>query len=128
MHQSPRTPVQPAWQRAISHSPRDRFLIGIVELLRTIFVILLVLWLLGWVGFNALGAYIHVVLLLALASLIQLFLGSGFPSIISRLIWHCEQFRCALQHQIRVYRLGQDLELMSLPACFFQQHRRVCVP
>jgi len=45
-------------------------------MLWTIFVILLVLWLLGWVGFHLLGAYIHVVLLLALVVLvIQLFSG-----------------------------------------------------
>ena len=45
-------------------------------MLWTIFVILLVLWLLGWVGFHVLGAYIHVVLLLALiVLLIQLFTG-----------------------------------------------------
>ena len=42
----------------------------------TIFVILLVLWLLGWLGFHALGAYIHIVLVLALIVLvIQLFSG-----------------------------------------------------
>ena len=45
-------------------------------MLWTIFVILLVLWLLGWIGFHLLGAYIHVVLLLALVVLvIQLFSG-----------------------------------------------------
>ncbi len=45
-------------------------------MLWTIFVILLVLWLLGWVGFHVLGAYIHIVLLLALIVLvIQLFSG-----------------------------------------------------
>jgi len=45
-------------------------------MLWTIFVILLVLWLLGWVGFHVLGAYIHLVLLLALiVLLIQLFTG-----------------------------------------------------
>jgi hypothetical protein len=45
-------------------------------MLWTIFVILLVLWLLGWVGFHLLGAYIHIVLLLALVVLvIQLFSG-----------------------------------------------------
>jgi hypothetical protein len=45
-------------------------------MLWTIFVILLVLWLLGWVGFHALGAYIHIVLVLALIVLcIQLFSG-----------------------------------------------------
>jgi hypothetical protein len=45
-------------------------------MLWTIFVILLVLWLLGWIGFHLLGAYIHIVLLLALiVLLIQLFTG-----------------------------------------------------
>jgi len=45
-------------------------------MLWTIFVILLVLWLLGWVGFHLLGAYIHIVLVLALVVLvIQLFTG-----------------------------------------------------
>jgi len=45
-------------------------------MLWTIFVILLVLWLLGWVGFHVLGAYIHIVLVLALVVLvIQLFTG-----------------------------------------------------
>jgi hypothetical protein len=39
-------------------------------MLWTIFVILLVLWLLGWAGFHALGAYIHLVLLLALIVLV----------------------------------------------------------
>lgn len=47
-------------------------------MLWTIFAVLLVLWLLGWVGFHALGAYIHIVLLLALVVLvIQLFSGRG---------------------------------------------------
>jgi Flp pilus assembly protein TadB len=45
-------------------------------MLWTLFVILVVLWLLGWVGFHLLGAYIHIVLLLALIVLvIQLFSG-----------------------------------------------------
>ena len=45
-------------------------------MLWTLFVILLVLWLLGWIGLHALGAYIHVVLILALVVLcIQLFSG-----------------------------------------------------
>jgi hypothetical protein len=48
----------------------------ISHMLWTLFVILLVLWLLGWIGFHALGAYIHVVLILALIVLcIQLFSG-----------------------------------------------------
>jgi hypothetical protein len=45
-------------------------------MLWTIFVILLVLWLLGWIGFHLLGAYIHILLVLALVVLvIQLFTG-----------------------------------------------------
>jgi uncharacterized membrane protein (DUF106 family) len=45
-------------------------------MLWTFFVILLVLWLLGWIGFHAIGAYIHIVLVLALIVLcIQLFSG-----------------------------------------------------
>lgn len=45
-------------------------------MLWTIFVILLVLWLLGWVGFHLLGAYIHILLILALVVLVvQLFTG-----------------------------------------------------
>lgn len=45
-------------------------------MLWTIFVILLVLWLLGWVGFHMLGAYVHILLVLALVVLlIQLFTG-----------------------------------------------------
>jgi len=45
-------------------------------MLWTIFVILLVLWLLGWVGFHVLGAYIHILLVLALiVLLVQLFSG-----------------------------------------------------
>lgn len=46
------------------------------RMLWTIFVILLVLWLIGWIGFHAIGAYIHIVLVLALIVLcIQLFSG-----------------------------------------------------
>jgi hypothetical protein len=45
-------------------------------MLWTIFVVLLILWLLGFVGFHILGAYIHIVLVLALiVLLIQLFSG-----------------------------------------------------
>jgi hypothetical protein len=55
---------------------RDACLNRSEEMLWTIFVILLVLWLLGWVGFHALGAYIHILLVLALIVLaIQLFSG-----------------------------------------------------
>ena len=45
-------------------------------MLWTVFVILLVLWLLGWIGVHVLGAYIYIVLVLALIVLcIQLFSG-----------------------------------------------------
>ena len=39
-------------------------------MLWTIFVILLILWLLGSIGFHVLGAYIHLLLLIALVVLI----------------------------------------------------------
>ena len=39
-------------------------------MLWTIFVILLVLWLLGWIGFHALGGFIHILLVLAIVVLI----------------------------------------------------------
>src|SRR3954466_1706286 len=59
-----------------SHRQVDVSAIGEPKMLWTLFVILLVLWLLGWVGFHALGAYIHIVLVLALIVLcIQLFTG-----------------------------------------------------
>ncbi|MFY9936604.1 MAG: lmo0937 family membrane protein [Silvibacterium sp.] len=45
-------------------------------MLWTIFVILLVLWLVGLVSFHAVGAYIHILLVLALVVLvIQLISG-----------------------------------------------------
>jgi len=45
-------------------------------MLWTIFVILLVLWLVGLVSFHAVGAYIHILLVIALVVLlIQLFSG-----------------------------------------------------
>jgi len=45
-------------------------------MLWTIFVILLVLWLLGFIGFHVLGAYIHILLVIALVVLLlQLFGG-----------------------------------------------------
>jgi hypothetical protein len=45
-------------------------------MLWTIFVILLILWLLGFVGFHVLGAYIHLLLVIALVVLIiQLITG-----------------------------------------------------
>lgn len=63
--------MQPLAMRGESHSAE-----GDETMLWTIFVILLVLWLLGWVGFHVLGAYIHIVLVLALiVLLIQLFSG-----------------------------------------------------
>lgn len=39
-------------------------------MLWTIFVILLILWLLGFVGFHVLGAYIHLLLIIAAVVLI----------------------------------------------------------
>jgi len=46
------------------------------EMLWTIFVILLVLWLVGLVSFHAVGAYIHILLVIALVVLlIQLISG-----------------------------------------------------
>jgi Family of unknown function (DUF5670) len=46
------------------------------KMLWTIFVILLVLWLVGLVSFHAIGAYIHILLVLALVVLlIQLISG-----------------------------------------------------
>lgn len=45
-------------------------------MLWTIFVILLVLWQIGLVSFHAIGAYIHILLVIALVVLlIQLFSG-----------------------------------------------------
>ena len=45
-------------------------------MLWTIFVIILILWLLGFVGFHVLGAYIHLLLVIALVVLIiQLITG-----------------------------------------------------
>jgi hypothetical protein len=39
-------------------------------MLWTIFVILLVLWLLGYIGFHVLGGFIHILLVIALVVLI----------------------------------------------------------
>ena len=39
-------------------------------MLWTIFVILLILWLLGFIGFHVLGAYIHLLLVIAVVFLI----------------------------------------------------------
>jgi hypothetical protein len=45
-------------------------------MLWTIFVILLVLWLIGWIGFHVIGWYIHLLLVAAvIVLLIQLFSG-----------------------------------------------------
>ena len=44
-------------------------------MLWTIFVILLILWLLGFVRFHVLGAYIHILLLIALVVLILQLIG-----------------------------------------------------
>ena len=43
---------------------------GGLKMLWTIFVVLLILWLLGFVGFHVLGAYIHILLLIALVVLV----------------------------------------------------------
>jgi len=43
-------------------------------MLYTIAVILLVLWLVGWLGFNLLGGFIHILVVLAvIVLLVQLF-------------------------------------------------------
>ncbi len=44
-------------------------------MLWTIFVILLILWLLGFVGFHVLGAYIHILLVIAVHVLIFAIIG-----------------------------------------------------
>lgn len=45
-------------------------------MLWTVFVILLILWLIGWIGFHVIGLYIHLLLVAALiVLLIQLFTG-----------------------------------------------------
>ena len=44
-------------------------------MLWTIFVILLILWLLGFVGFHVLGSYIHILLLIAVVVLILQLIG-----------------------------------------------------
>ena len=68
--------MQPC-QMELHHSRECRFpAAGEKTMLWTIFVILLVLWLLGWVGFHVLGAYIHILFVLAIiVLLIQLFSG-----------------------------------------------------
>ena len=45
------------------------------RMLWTIFVILLILWLLGFIGFHVLGAYIHILLVIALVVLIFAIIG-----------------------------------------------------
>jgi Family of unknown function (DUF5670) len=44
-------------------------------MLWTIFVVLLILWALGFVGFHILGAYIHILLVIALVVLILQLIG-----------------------------------------------------
>ena len=46
-------------------------------MLWTIFVILLVLWLLGMVSFHAIGAYIHILLIAAIVVLLIQVIGGG---------------------------------------------------
>jgi len=48
-------------------------------MLWTIFVILLILWLLGFVGFHVLGSYIHILLLIAVVVLILQLIGGRRP-------------------------------------------------
>ncbi len=56
--------------REYKHVFQERFMLW------TIFVILLVLWLVGLVSFHAIGAYIHILLVLAIVVLlIQLITG-----------------------------------------------------
>jgi hypothetical protein len=73
-HLFPQCNLRNSWNitnlKGARSAPREK------TMLWTLFVILLVLWLLGWIGFHALGAYIHIVLVLALIVLvIQLFSG-----------------------------------------------------
>jgi hypothetical protein len=48
-------------------------------MLWTIFVILLILWLLGFVGFHVLGSYIHILLVIALVILVLQLIGGRRP-------------------------------------------------
>ncbi|HET9800362.1 MAG TPA: lmo0937 family membrane protein [Chthoniobacterales bacterium] len=48
-------------------------------MLWTIFVILLILWLLGFIGFHVLGSYIHILLLIAVVVLILQLIGGRRP-------------------------------------------------
>jgi len=40
--------------------------IEVINLLRTIAIVLLVLWLLGFIGFHAIGGFIHILLVAAI--------------------------------------------------------------
>lgn len=44
-------------------------------MLWTIFVVLLVLWLVGFIGFHVVGAYIHILLVIALVVLVIQLIG-----------------------------------------------------
>ncbi len=48
-------------------------------MLWTIFVILLVLWLIGFVSFHAIGAYIHILLVIAIVVLILQLISGRRP-------------------------------------------------
>ncbi len=48
-------------------------------MLWTIFLILLILWLLLFIGFHLLGSYIHILLLIALVVLILQLIGGRRP-------------------------------------------------
>jgi hypothetical protein len=64
----------PTFWRSILRS--DECAGEVENMLWTIFVVLLVLWLVGLVSFHAIGAYIHILLVLALIVLLfQLFGG-----------------------------------------------------
>lgn len=50
-------------------------------MLWTIFVILLILWLLGWIGFHVIGWYIHLLLVAAVVVLLIQLISGGRRSI-----------------------------------------------
>lgn len=50
-------------------------------MLWTIFVILLVLWLVGFIGFPVVGAYIHILLVLAIAVLLIQIISGRRPAL-----------------------------------------------
>lgn len=50
-------------------------------MLWTIFVILLILWLIGWIGFHVIGWYIHLLLIAAVVVLLIRLIGGGRRSI-----------------------------------------------